>query len=109
VYALDKPRKQIILMAPDGKAIYAIGPAGKGFTFDRIEDFAVDRANHLYVLNKNPRGILIFAPDGNLLRFIASEKKGGSLVFEDGRLIAIGPSGSIFILDRDQKRILKIG
>ncbi|MCI0612288.1 outer membrane protein assembly factor BamD [bacterium] len=109
VYALDKPRKQIFLMGPDGKAIYGIGPSGKGFTFDRIEDFAVDRANHLYVLNRNPRGILIFAPDGNLLRFIASEKKGGSVVFEDGKLIAVGPSGSIFILDRDQKRILKIG
>ncbi|HEY7161454.1 MAG TPA: tetratricopeptide repeat protein [Acidobacteriota bacterium] len=109
VYALDKQRKQILLMGPDGKAIYAIGPTGKGYTFDRIEDFAVDRANHLYVLNRNPRGIMIFAPDGTILKFIPSEKKGGSLVFEDGRLIAVGPSGSIFILDRDQKRILKIG
>jgi outer membrane protein assembly factor BamD (BamD/ComL family) len=109
VYALDKQRKQIILMGPDGKSIYAIGPTGKGYAFDRIEDFAVDRANHLYVLNRNPRGIMIFAPDGNLLRFIVSEKKGGSLVFEDGRLIAVGPAGAIFILDRDQKRILKIG
>ncbi|HSE41855.1 MAG TPA: tetratricopeptide repeat protein [Acidobacteriota bacterium] len=109
VYALEKQRKQILLFAPDGKVIYGIGPSGKGYVFDRIEDFAVDRANHLYVLNKNPRGILIFGPDGALLRFIASEKKGGSLVFEDGRLIAVGPSGSIFILDRDQRRILKIG
>jgi TolA-binding protein len=109
VYALEKQRKQIVLYDRDGKAIYALGPSGKGFVFDRIEDFAVDRANHLYVLNKNPRGVLIFAPDGTLLRFIASEKKGGTLVFEDGRLIAVGPAGSIFILDRDQKRILKIG
>jgi DNA-binding beta-propeller fold protein YncE len=109
VYALEKQRKQILLYAPDGKVIYGLGPTGKGFVFDRIEDFAVDRANHLYVLNKNPRGVLIFSPDGTLLRFIASEKKGGTLVFEDGRLIAVGPAGSIFILDRDQKRILKIG
>ncbi len=109
VYALEKQRKQIFLFAPDGKVIYGIGPSGKGFLFDRIEDFAVDRTNHLYVLNKNPRGVLIFAPDGSLLRFIASEKKGGTLVFEDGRLIAVGPSGSIFVLDRDQRRILKIG
>ena len=109
VYALDKQRKQIFLFAPDGKAIYGIGPSGKGYTFDRIEDFAVDRTNHLYVLNKNPRGVLIFAPDGSLLRFIVSDKKGGTLSFEDARLITVGPSGSIFLLDRDLKRILKIG
>jgi outer membrane protein assembly factor BamD (BamD/ComL family) len=109
VYALEKQRKQILLFGPDGKPIYGLGPSGKGYVFDRIEDFAVDRTNHLYVLNKNPRGVLIFAPDGNLLRFIASDKKGGTLVFEDARLIAVGPSGSIFLLDRDQKRILKIG
>ncbi|HSP07472.1 MAG TPA: tetratricopeptide repeat protein [Acidobacteriota bacterium] len=109
VYGLDKQRKTLVLFAPDGRPLFTLGPQGKGFQFDKIDDFAVDRANHIYLLTKDPRGILIFSPSGSLLKYIPSEKKGGSLVFEDAKLIAVGPSGSIFILDKDQKRILKIG
>jgi hypothetical protein len=109
VYGLDKQRKTLILFAPDGKALFTLGPQGKGFEFEKIEDFAIDRANHVYLLTKNPRGVLIFSPSGNLLKFLASDKKGGALAFEDAKLIAVGPSGAIYILDKDQKRIMKIG
>lgn len=109
VYGLDKQRKTLVLFAPDGKALFALGPAGKGYEFDKIDDFAIDRANHIYLLTKNPRGILIFSPSGALLKYLPSDKKGGALAFEDAKLIAVGPSGAIYILDKDQKRILKIG
>lgn len=109
VYAMDRQRKQIIVFGSDGKALFGLGPTGKGYSFDRIEDFAVDRANHIYALVKNPRGVIIFSPSGNLLRFIPSDKKTGTLSFEDAKLIAVGPSGAIFVLDKDQRRIIKIG
>lgn len=109
VYALDKQRKTMLLFSPDGTVVFPLGPQGKNYQFEKIDDFAIDRANHIYLLTKNPRGVLIFSPAGALLKFIASDKKGGSLVFEDAKLIAVGPSGSIYILDKDQKRILKIG
>lgn len=109
VYGLDKQRKTLVLFAPDGRALFALGPQGKGYQFDKIDDFAIDRANHIYLLTKDPRGVLIFSPSGSLLKYIPSDKKGGTLVFEDARLIAVGPSGAIYILDKDQKRILKIG
>lgn len=109
IYGLDKQRKTLVLFGPDGKALFALGPQGKGFEFDRIDDFAIDRANHIYLLTKNPRGVLIFSPSGTLLKFLPSDKSGGALAFEDAKLIAVGPSGAIYILDKDQKRILKIG
>ena len=109
VYGLDKQRKTLVLFAPDGKALFALGPQGKGYQFDKIEDFAIDRANHIYLLTKDPRGVLIFSPSGTLLKFIPAAEKGGALAFDDARLIAVGPSGAIYILDKGQKRILKIG
>jgi TolA-binding protein len=108
IYALDKQRKQIILFDSEGKTLFGVGPTGKGFEFDRIDDFAVDRTNHLYLLTKSPRGVLIFSPDGSLMKFIASEKK-SSLSFEDAKVISIGPSGSIYILDKGLRRVLKLG
>ncbi len=108
IYALDEPRKQLVVFDSTGKTIYGIGPAGKGFQFDRIDDFSLDDANHLYLLTKNPRGILIFSPAGALLKFIGSDKK-SAVSFEDAKVIAVGPSGSIYVLDKGLKRILKLG
>ncbi len=108
VYALDKQRKQIVLFDTAGKTLFGLGPAGKGFEFDRIDDFAVDCTNHLYLLTKNPRGVLIFSPAGALMKFIQSDKK-GTFTFEDAKVITVGPSGSIYILDKDLRRILKLG
>jgi TolA-binding protein len=108
IFAMDKQRKQIVLFSPEGQTLFGIGPSGKGYEFDRIEDFEIDQSNHLYLLTKNPRGVLIFSPDGHLMNFIASvEKSPGAL--EDPRLLAVSPSGSIYILDKSLHRILKLG
>lgn len=108
IYAMDQQRKQVVVFDAAGKTLYGIGPVGKGFEFDRIEDFALDRANHLYLLTKNPRGVLIFSPSGAFMKFIASDKK-TPVAFEDAKVITVGPSGSIYILDKDLRRILKLG
>ena len=108
ICAVDKDRKQITIFDSTGKALSTIGPAGKGYTIEKIEDFAVDEANNIYVLEKNPKSVLIFSSDGNILKYIQSDKK-GTLAFEDARLLTVGPSGSIYILDKDSHRIMKIG
>jgi TolA-binding protein len=108
VYALDKQRKQVVVFDAAGKTLFGIGPAGKGFEFDRIDDFAVDQANHIYLLTKNPRGVSIFSPTGSLMKFIGSDKK-TPIAFEDAKVITVGPSGSIYILDKDLHKILKLG
>lgn len=107
VYALDKDRKNLILFGPDGMPKSSIGP-GKKIDFERIDDFAIDQTNHIYLLTKNPRAVLIFSPATALMRVISSDKK-GTLAFEDAKAISVGPSGSIYVLDKDSKRILKIG
>jgi hypothetical protein len=43
-----------------------------------------------------------------LMNFIASDKK-STLAFEDAKLITVGPSGSIYILEKDLHKILKLG
>jgi len=43
-----------------------------------------------------------------LLRYMLSDKK-GTLSFDDARLITVGPSGAIYLLDKDTHRIIKIG
>jgi len=108
ILALDKDRKQLSVYGADGKFLFTIGPTGKGYTLERVEDFAVDRANHIYLLERNPRSILVFSPSGNLQKYILSQKK-GTLSFDDARLITVGPSGSIYVLDKDSHRIIKIG
>lgn len=108
LYALDKDHKVLTLFSPDARAVYGIGPKGKNYDFDRIEDFAIDRTNHVYVLTKNPRAVFIFSPSGSYMRSIASDKK-GALAFEDAKVIAVGPTGSIYVLDKSSKRIVKIG
>ncbi len=108
ILALDKDRKQVSIYGSDGKFLFTIGPTGKGYTLERVEDFAVDRANHIYLLEKSPHSILVFTPSGNLQKYILSDKK-GTLSFDDAKLITVGPSGSIYVLDKDSHRIIKIG
>lgn len=108
LYALDKDHKVLTLFSQNATAVYGISTRGKNYEFDRIDDFAIDRANHVYVLTKNPRAVFIFSPSGSFLRSIVSDKK-GVLSFEDARSIAVGPTGAIYVLDKESKRILKIG
>jgi hypothetical protein len=108
VLALDKDRKQIVIFNSDGTIVSTIGPTGKGYQIERIEDFAIDPLNHVYILEKNPRSVLIFSSSGSLLKFFLSDKK-STVAFEDARLIAVGRSGSVYLLDKDSHRILKIG
>ena len=108
ILLLDKDRKQLSVYSTDGKLLFIIGPAGNGFVIDRIEDFAVDRANHIYLLEKKPRSVMIFSAAGEFIKNIASEKNTAG-AFEDAKLITVGPSGAIYLLDKDQKRILKLG
>ncbi|PWT92186.1 MAG: hypothetical protein C5B54_03950, partial [Acidobacteria bacterium] len=107
IYALDKQRKQLNVFSSEGRSILLLGPTTQ-IDFDKIEDFAVDRINHIYLLTKNPRTVMVFDPKGKLLRTIASTK-GTAVAFEDGKVLTVGPSGAIFVLDKDAHRILKFG
>jgi hypothetical protein len=87
--------------------LFSIANKTAKYEFDRIEDFALDPANHMYLLTKSPRAILIFNPRGVIMRTIMSDQ--AALNFEDAKLIAVGPSGSIFLVDKGGKRIMKLG
>jgi tetratricopeptide (TPR) repeat protein len=108
IYALDKQHKQIVAFSPEGKTLFGIGTVGKSYEVERIDDFDIDPANHLYVLTKNPRGVFIFSPSGNLLRYVSSIKKDVNS-FEDAKVLAVGPSGALYILDKNLRKIVKLG
>lgn len=108
IYGLDKDQKLLLVFSSDGKAVRTIQKIPGRMEFGKMEDFAVDTANHVYILTDDPHAVLIFAPTGELLKQILSDKK-SSLHFDDGKLISVDSSGFIYILDKDEKRILKVG
>jgi hypothetical protein len=108
VLLLSRKGDSLSVFDPEGKSLFALTKTGRELTFGKIDDFAVDEANHIYLLTNNPRGIAIYSPQGKHLRFIASEKN-TPFFLDDPKVIAVGPSGSIYVVDKGTKRILKLG
>jgi len=92
----------------EGKSQFTVSKTGKDMTFGKIEDMAVDLAGNLYFLTSNPRGIMIYSPQGKLLKYLGSDKT-TSLSFESAKSIAVGPTGSIYVVDKSTKRVIKLG
>jgi hypothetical protein len=108
VLLLSRKGDSISVFDPDGKTLFGLTKTGRELTFGRIDDFAVDEANHIYLLTNNPDGVAIYSPQGKYLRFIASEKN-TPFFLDDPKLITVGPAGSIYVVDKGTKRILKLG
>ena len=108
VLLLSRKGDSLSVFDPEGKTLFVLSKTGRELSFGKIEDFAVDEANHIYLLTDNPRGIAIYSPQAKLLRFIASEKN-TPFFLDDSKLIAVGPAGSIYILDKGAKKIIKLG
>ena len=108
VALLSRKGDSLSVFDPDGKTLFVLSKTGRELTFGKIDDFAMDQANHIYLLTNNPRGIAIYSPQAKFLRFIASEKN-TPFFLDDSKLIAVGPAGSIYVLDKGTKRIIKLG
>ena len=108
ILLLTRKGDAIQAFTPDGKPTFAISKTSGQLTFGRIEDFAVDEANHIYLLTNNPKGIAIYSPQGKFLKYFASEKN-SSLFLDDPKVITVGPAGAIYVVDKGTKRIVKIG
>jgi|GEM_PF-6548759 len=108
VLALSHKGESVQVFDPDGKRQFVLSKNGRELSFGKIEDLAVDAACNIYLLTGNPRGVIIYSPQGKYLRFIASDKK-SALSFDSGKVIAVGPTGSIYVLDKDAKKVLKLG
>ena len=108
IYLLTRKGDALQVYNPDAKPLFSITKTGRELTFGKIEDFAVDAANHVYLLTDNPRGIGIYSPQGKFLRYLPFEKN-TQLFLDDPKVITVGPSGSIYVVEKGTKRIVKIG
>jgi hypothetical protein len=108
IHLLNRKGDSLQVYDPDGKSLFSLSKTGKEMTFGKFEDFAVDQANHIYILTNNPKGVLIYSAQGKFLRFLPSEKT-SPVFFDDSKLITVGPSGSIYVLDKGVRRIFKLG
>ena len=108
IHLLNRKGDSLQVYDPEGKSLFALSKTGREMTFGKFEDFAVDAANHIYILTNNPKGVLIYSSQGKFLKFLGSEKT-GPVFLDDSKLIAVGPAGSIYVLDKGIKRILKLG
>lgn len=108
VLLLTRKGDSLTVFDPEGKTLFVLSKTGREINFNRIDDFAVDRANHIYLLTNNPRGIAIYSPQGKYLRYLQSEKN-TPLFLDDPKLITVGPAGSIYVVDKGTKRIVKFG
>ncbi len=108
VLLLTRKGDSLTVFDPEGKTLFVLSKTGREINFNRIDDFAVNRANHIYLLTNNPRGIAIYSPQGKYLRYLQSEKN-TPLFLDDPKLITVGPAGSIYVVDKGTKRIVKFG
>jgi hypothetical protein len=108
IYLMSRKGDFVHVYDPDGKSQFTISKTGHDLTVSRFDDIAVDNAGNLYLLTNNPRGIMIYSPQNKYLRYLASDKN-SSLSFEGAKAIAVGPTGSIYVLDKSTKRVLKLG
>ncbi len=98
LYVLDKARGRIIAYAPEGlvaRTVFSCPDCDSGFIDFRIHE------QMLWALDRQDRKVYRFRLDGTLEKVLAL----------DGRLnfpvsLAIGPSGSIYILDRHGRDIV---
>ena len=108
IYLLTRRGDSLQVFDPEGKALFTVTKTGKELTFGKIQDFAVDSANHIYLLTTGPKGIGIYSPEGKFLKYIPTEKT-SPIPLDDPKVIAVSSAGSIYILDKGTKRIVKIG
>jgi sugar lactone lactonase YvrE len=108
VYLMSRRGDLVHVYDADGKSQFTISKTGKDLSVGRFDDIVVDNAGDLYLLTGNPRGIMIYSPQNKYLRYLGSEKN-SALSFDGARAIAVGPTGSIYVLDRNTKRVIKLG
>jgi WD40 repeat protein len=108
IYLMSRKGDLVHVYDADGKSQFTISKTGRDLSVGRFDDIAVDNAGNLYLLTGNPRGIMIYSPQNKYLRYLGSEKN-SALSFENARAIAIGPTGSIYVLDKGTKRVIKLG
>jgi hypothetical protein len=108
VYLMSRRGDLVHVYDADGKSQFTISKTGKDLSVGRFDDIVVDNAGNLYLLTGNPRGIMIYSPQNKYLRYLGSEKN-SALSFDGARAIAVGPTGSIYVLDRNTKRVIKLG
>jgi hypothetical protein len=108
IHLLSRKGDFVKVLDANGQTQFTMSKSGGEMNFGKFEDVAVDAACNLYLLTDNPRGIAIYSPQGKYLKYLPSDKK-SALSFDDAKAIAVGPTGSIFVVDKDTKRILKLG
>ncbi len=106
VAALDRQKKEIAFMAPDGRLAGKIGTRGTGWEFDNPVDIAFDPLGHLYVLDEGTGTIDVFSgtmPATLLTRFTAADKSLASL--RDTSAFAIDRAGRAYVYSRRAERV----
>ena len=108
IYISDISSDEIIKIDTLGNVIKSIGGYGwNESSFDQPEDVFASSLN-IYVADKNNNRIQLFDKDLNFLSyFSAQDSDDDKVYFKYPLASAVSPQGDIFILDSDNKRILK--
>lgn len=95
-YVLDGNQKQVLVFAPDGQGVRAIGTRGsRGGQLSDPVDLALGSNGFVYILDRGRSGVQIFSYDGTFVRDVAL---GADIA--DPLSLAVGNDGAIYITDR---------
>lgn len=101
----DTGNDRIQRLSPSGTALGSFGSPGRGpGEFDHPTGVAVDSRGDLYIADTGNRRIQEFDPHGGFMREIAGRAYG----FVAPGDVAIASDDSLFVLDRDAARIVRI-
>ncbi|MBN1595499.1 glycosyltransferase family 39 protein [candidate division FCPU426 bacterium] len=94
LYAIDRWRSQILKISPAYKLL-------QRWTFPFVaQDIAVDRKGNAYVLDIGAQELVKFNPQGEIVRRFGKGR------LQDGGFLAADAEGSIYAVDRKQKKVV---
>ena len=111
IYVCDAGADEIVKLAPDGNIITRVGGYGWSTTaLDSPHDVISPNGLDIYVADYGNRRVLRFDQNLNLISLIPSEGNSERVAHVFGYPISIGISsfGKLFILDDENKRLVKI-
>ncbi|NIM60434.1 MAG: hypothetical protein GTO30_01935, partial [Acidobacteria bacterium] len=95
-FVLDVGKKEVLVFAPDGQGLRAIGTRGRrgGQLADPV-DLVLGPNGFVYVLDRGRGGVQIFSYDGTFVRDVPL-----GVAIADPLSLAVGNDGAIYITDR---------
>jgi len=101
----DRDLESLLAGDPDGSLAWRVSTSER-IDADDVVDLEVDGRGTLYLLDRDGRRVIGFSREGRALGEIV--RSGDPVTFDEPVAIATGPSGTLLVLDRGDRRLQEL-